>query len=415
MTGHKAARTLFWSSAGLIAHAYAVFPVIAAVRGLLRPRPVAYGDVTPPVSLIIAAYNEAAGIERKLGNTLALDYPADRLEVLVASDGSTDGTNELVRRYAPGRVRLLELPRRGKNLTLNAAVAVARGDILVFTDADVMLAPDAVRHLVAPFGDARVGGVAGEHQPRYRRDTPLRRVAWLSRRGLRQLLSRAGSVTAAEGQIHALRRELFTPVPDDVNDDFCISLQAIAAHRRLVYEPRAVSYAAGGTALRAPFRRKVRQTERWLRAVWHVRGLLNPVHHGFYAVQLFSHKVARRLAFAPLLVLAVTAPMLWRAGRVYRLATLAQLSLHGAAAAGLVMRGRHAPGRKLLRAPMLFDMAHAASLVAVVDALRRGDRTEQLWTPQRPPAPPRASTVSEPHVGSVDPVPVRGDAAGLRG
>jgi cellulose synthase/poly-beta-1,6-N-acetylglucosamine synthase-like glycosyltransferase len=393
-----AARQLFWTSAGLIVHAYIAFPLVAALRGLMFARPVAQGHALPPVSLIIAAYNEAGLIERKLENALELDYPRDRLEIIVASDGSSDGTNELVRCDAATGVRLLELPRQGKNGALNAAAAAAGGEILVFTDADARLAPDALRRLVAPLADSGVGAVAGERQPGNRRDSRRRQIGWMLRRGLRELLSRAGSVTAAEGQIHAVRRELFRPLPMDVNDDFFISVGAVAAHRRLVYEPRAASQPfSGSTALRAPFRRKVRQTERWLRALWHVRGLLNPFQHGFYAFQLMSHKLLRRLAFAPLLVLAVTGPMLWRCGKVYRVTTLAQLSLHGGAALGLLLRHRRARGRNLLRGPLLFDMAHAASLVAMINVARHRGRSQAVWIPQRPSAPSEATQHGESH------------------
>jgi glycosyltransferase involved in cell wall biosynthesis len=389
VTSPVARRTLFWSSAWVLAYAYAGFPLIAAVRGVLRPRPVARdASHTPRVSLIVAAYNESAAIADKIENTLALDYPRARLEVIVASDGSTDATNAIAQGYTAAGIRLLALPRRGKNPTLNAAVAAARGDVLVFTDADAMLTADALRHLIAPFADPEVGAVAGERRQADHRESRARRVGWTFRRGLRQLLSRGGSVTAAEGQIHALRRELFRPIPPDGGDDFFISAQAIVAHRRLVYEPRAVSYPLpGSSALCAPFRRKVRQTEHWLQALWNVRGVLNPREHGFYAFQLVSHKLLRRLTFAPLLSMALTAPTLMTRGRVYRMATIAQAGFHGAAVLGLILQDRQVPGRRLLSAPLRFDMPHAAALVAVVELLRGREHSGTSWAPPRPPAP----------------------------
>lgn len=384
MPPRSPSRWLFWTSAGALAYAYAGFSLVAVLRGVLRARPVAAGGELPAVTVIIAAYNESGVIGQKLASTMALDYPKERLEVIVASDGSSDGTAEEARRWAADGVRLLDLPRRGKNLALNDATAAARGDILVFTDADTMLPADALRHLVAPFADADVGGVAGERRHADHLASRRKRALWAGKRTFRRQLSRAGSVTAAEGQLHAIRRELFRPLPPDVNDDFFISAQAVAAHRRLVYEPRAASYpVAGGTAVRAPFGRKVRQTERWLRAVLRMRRLMNPFEHGFFAIQLVSHKVLRRLAFAPLLVLAVTAPALWGRARVYRVATLAQVALHGAAALGFVLRRRGIRRAKLLRPPLAFDMANAAALVAVVRTLRRQGAGEALWAPQR--------------------------------
>ncbi|MBI1879540.1 MAG: glycosyltransferase [Chloroflexi bacterium] len=169
-----------------------------ALRAFVWPRPVKRALGTPRVSIIIAAYNEASIIIQKLDNALALDYPHDCLEIVVASDGSDDGTDDLVAQYGAPQVKLLSLPRQGKNLTLNAAVAEANGDILVFTDADSMFAPDALHHLIAPFNDEEVGGVAGD----YRHDTGAagganERDYWSFERTLKWLQSRAGSMTSA--------------------------------------------------------------------------------------------------------------------------------------------------------------------------------------------------------------------------
>ena len=136
---------LFWLAVLLIAYSYAGFPALTLLRGVLMRRPYQTGDITPSVTLIIAAHNEADVIEAKLQNVLSLDYPADCLNVVIASDGSTDGTNEIVQRYVGERVTLLALPRQGKAPALDAAVKAATGDILVFSDANSMYAPQAIR------------------------------------------------------------------------------------------------------------------------------------------------------------------------------------------------------------------------------------------------------------------------------
>jgi len=374
---------LFWGALGALVYAYVAFPLLAALRALLRPRPVKRGADTPSVSIIIAAYNEAAVITKKLDNVLALDYPRTQLEVIVASDGSDDGTNDLVAAYGAPEVRLRALPRQGKNLTLNAAAAAARGDLLVFTDADTQLVPDALRHLVAPFSDPEVGGVGGERRhANYLRKDAGERTFWGFKRGLKQLLSDAGSMTATEGQLYAVRSELFKPLPPSAMDDFYISAQVVAAHRRLVFEPNAATYPlVGHTSVHAPFRRKVRQTARWLQSVWLMRRLLNPLEYGFYAVQLFSHKLLRQLLAAPLLFLAVTAPMLWPYGWLYKLATLSQLAIHGTAALGFLLRRTRFGRWKLFKAPYTFDWIHVATVVAIAHLLR-GERYN-VWVPQR--------------------------------
>jgi cellulose synthase/poly-beta-1,6-N-acetylglucosamine synthase-like glycosyltransferase len=152
---------LFWGAAALIVYTYVLFPALVFLRGLLFRRPYKTAEITPYVSMIIAAHNEAASIGAKLDNILSLDYPHDRLEVVVASDGSNDGTDTIVRGYAARGVKLLSLPRQGKAPALNAAVAASAGEILVFSDANSMYAPSAIRALVQPFADPEVGGVAG--------------------------------------------------------------------------------------------------------------------------------------------------------------------------------------------------------------------------------------------------------------
>ncbi|MGH3005931.1 MAG: glycosyltransferase [Gaiellaceae bacterium] len=374
-------RAVFWGSVGVLAYAYAGFPLLVAARALVRNRPITAGDGLPSVTVVIPAHNEAGIIEGKLENTLSAGYPPERLEIIVASDGSDDGTNDVVRVH-PAGVRLLALPRVGKNAALNEAAAAARGEILVFTDADAKMTERALHYLVAPFADPEVGGVAGER--RHGDVSRPKSLAAASRRSLRKLLSRSGSVTSAEGQIYAVRRELVQPAPPNVPDDFWISTRVIAAHSRLVYEPRAATYPfVGATRVHDPFERKVRMTGPSLRALWLARELLNPGAYGFYAVQLFSHKLLRRLVFVPVVGLAVTAIALSRHGRVYRLAALAQAGLHGAALAGLLLRGTRLGRLRALRAALAFDLSNAAAAVALAQQLRGRRPRDDMWAPQR--------------------------------
>ncbi len=366
----------------MVAYTYLGFPLLTVLRGLLRPQVIQTGSELPHVTMIIAAYNEAPVIIKKLANTLALDYPHTHLQVIVASDGSDDGTNELVAQCDVPNVQLLALPRQGKNRTLNTAVAAADGDILAFSDADSMLAPDALRHLVAPFSDPAVGGVGGDY--RYASDVAEgsgERTYWSFDRMLKQLQSRSGSMTSATGQIYAMRRSLFQPMPEGVTDDFFTSVQVPAAHKRLVFEPRAVAYGPVAATSKAEFRRKVRVMAAGLRGVWSVRRLLNPIAYGYFAVQLFSHKVLRRLMVLPLLVIGLTAPTLWRHGWLYRLVTLGQGMLHSAALLGFLLRDTSRGGNKLLSLPFFFDMVHVAALAALWN-LARGTRHD-IWVPQR--------------------------------
>jgi cellulose synthase/poly-beta-1,6-N-acetylglucosamine synthase-like glycosyltransferase len=376
---------VFIAAAVIVAYAYTGFPLITWLRAFVWRRPYLRGEIEPSVSLIICCHNEAGGIEAKLKNVLTLDYPADRLEVIVASDGSTDAMEEIVERFASNRLQLLRLQRGGKAKALNAAVARATGDVMVFSDANSIYAADAIRRLVAPFADPSVGGVAGNQvyvKSLAERDAAAGEHAyWNFDRWMKVLQSRSGNVTSATGAIYAIRRDLFQSVPEGVTDDFVTSTRVIAHDKRLVFEPLAICYEPAARGSKAEFGRKTRIITRGLRGVLTMRALLNPLRFGFYSLQLFSHKVLRRLVVLPLLVLAVTAPLLWNAGLFYRVFTLGEIAFLSIAAAGMLLAslGRSTP--KLLSIPAFFCLINAAVLVSVFNILR--GRKITVWNPHR--------------------------------
>jgi cellulose synthase/poly-beta-1,6-N-acetylglucosamine synthase-like glycosyltransferase len=378
-------RLLFWAATGTLAYTYVIFPVAVIVRGRLRPRPYETADIMPSVTVVLAAHNEAASIEAKLDNLLSLDYPREQVEVIVAADGCDDGTEEIVRRCSDSRVRLLSLARCGKAAALNAAVASAGGEILVFSDANSMYAPDALRALVRPFADPLVGGVAGDQ--RYREEAGTDAIAageqryWDLDRVLKDAESRAGNVISATGAIYAVRRSLFRGVAPGVTDDFYTSTGVIAEGSRLVFAPDAVAFEPVARTAELEFGRKVRVMTRGLRGVVLRRGLLHPRRHGFYAAQLFTHKLLRRTMVFPLAVLAVTSPLLWRRGRLYRAATLAQGVFYGLGAAGILFARKPLGRRKVLMLPAFFCFVNAAALRATYNVVR--GRQIDRWEPQR--------------------------------
>jgi cellulose synthase/poly-beta-1,6-N-acetylglucosamine synthase-like glycosyltransferase len=375
----------FWGAAALIVYTYILFPALVILRGLLRSRPHKSAAITPRVSMIIAAYNEANSIGAKLDNILSLDYPRDCLEVVIASDGSTDGTDEIVRKYSGQGVRLLSLPRQGKAPALNAAVAASSGDILIFSDANSMYAPDAIRALVRPFADPEVGGVAGNQcylaKSSASASNDGEHSYWNFDRKLKQSQSGAGNAISATGAIYAIRRALFRTVPTGVTDDFVTSTSVIAQGYRLVFASDAIAYEPVAKSSGVEFGRKVRVITRGLRGVLIMRELLNPFHHGFYAIQLFSHKVMRRLVVFPLLVLLVVSPLLWRRGPLYQAATLLQVGFYSCGALGMLLGGTRLGRLKIFTIPYFFCMVNAASLLAALNILR-GHRIDR-WEPQR--------------------------------
>jgi cellulose synthase/poly-beta-1,6-N-acetylglucosamine synthase-like glycosyltransferase len=396
------AQIVFWLAGGLILYAYAGFPLLLLVRARARgPRPelspgLPPSPSSPPrVSMVIVAHNEAETIGAKIENIDALDYPIDRMEVILASDGSDDGTAEIVARHPRRHLRFLALPRTGKIPALNAAVAHARGEILVFSDANSMFAPDALRALVAPFSDPAVGAVGGNQC--YLPDggghmaSSSERLYWGYDRALKSMQSRAGHMTAATGAIHAVRRELFRPVPLGVSDDFMTSTQAIAEGYRLVFEPKAIAYEALSPSEAAELSRKLRIIVRGLRGLWVMRGLFNPLRHRFYSLQLFSHKLLRWSVCWLLLALLGASLRLYGETWLYTWAARVQIGLYACAMAGLALRStRIAQYRlfKLFGPPFYFCMANYAALRAWLHVV--GGARVDLWESERSAGGPPA-------------------------
>jgi cellulose synthase/poly-beta-1,6-N-acetylglucosamine synthase-like glycosyltransferase len=293
-----AALVLLLVSVGVVAYVYFGYPLllklVVATRGrrVVRQRP-----IEPSVSLLISAYNEAAVIGRKLENALRLDYPPDRLEIIVVSDGSTDGTDDIVRSFAARGVRLFrQEPRQGKTAGLNRAVPAATGEIIVFSDANAIYDAAAIRMLVRNFADPGVGCVTGE--ARYlasgRAASDLgERVYWDYEMQIKRLETALGSMVGGDGAIYAIRRELWTPLPANAINDFLNPLQIVARGWRTVYEPDAFCWEETAGRMRAEYRRRIRIVSRSWRAVFQAGDVLNPFKVGIFAWSVVSHKVLR--------------------------------------------------------------------------------------------------------------------------
>ena len=378
---------LFWACVGYVLYVYAGFPVLVLLRGRIAQRPYARGGMTPAVSVVIAARNEEASIGRRIENLLSLDYPADRLDVVIASDGSDDGTDEIVRGFQSDRVTLVAPGRVGKPEALNAAVEAATGEVLVFSDANSVFRTDAVRRLVAPLADPTVGGVAGNqvYLPPDSGDASVvgEQQYWDLDRALKRAESDAGSVSGATGAIYAIRRSLFTPLRRDVsNDDLLESLGVVAQGARLVFEPEAVAYEYVAETTRLTFERRVRVMVGGFRCLWVMRGVMNPFRHGFFAIQLLTRKVLLRTMVIPLALLSVLAPILWTHGLVYRLAVVGEIEFYALAVCGALLRDAPTGKKRIFALPAYFCLVNIASAKALLQ-MARGERYER-WEPARP-------------------------------
>lgn len=376
-----AAMIVFWSCLAVCLYIYFGYPALLFILSRIRPRALRHGEVFPPVSIIVAVYNEEAVIQQKIENALALDYPGP-LEVVIASDGSTDRTVEIARRFG-AEIRLLELERRGKIWALNAGAEAASGEILAFTDANVLFDRDALRHLVRPFADPEVGGVCGNKQIRASAgaDTTekgenlyVRYDQWQ-----KELESRIGSVFAADGMLYAVRKSLYTPIQDPAQaDDIAISTRIVLQGKRLVYAPRAVAREEAPSQGAVEFRRKVRVTNHSARALLNLGSAL--FTSGFYSVELLSHKLVRHLIPFFLIPLFLANLVLARTSRFYALTLALQLAFYALAFAGAVLRNKRAGRSRLLSIPYYFCLVNAAAFFGVLSILRR--RRLQAWTPR---------------------------------
>lgn len=394
------ARAVLWASVSAIAATYAGGPAVLALRALRRPRPHHQADIEPTVSIVIAAHDEEAAIGAKLEDLRQIDWPHDRLEMVVVSDGSTDRTEEIVTAHAdahPGHgVKLLARPWEGKAAALDAGVAATSGEIIVFTDANSRLAPDVLRTLTRHFADPTVGCVAGNQRylpagsdgPAARPPSGVadgERGYWAVDRVLKVLESRAGDAISATGALYAIRRDLVGPVRVGVTDDFWISTGAVVAGQRIVFDPEAVAWEPPAETASAEFGRKVRVMTRGLRGVIARRELLDPRRHGAYAVQLWWHKIARRLMVFPLLAAAVATPWCWRHGRMYQAVALTQVGFYGAAVVGTVRPGAGGRLAPAFGVPAYFCMVNVAALRAVLNIVT-GKRIDR-WHVARPEGP----------------------------
>jgi cellulose synthase/poly-beta-1,6-N-acetylglucosamine synthase-like glycosyltransferase len=385
-------RLLFWISAGVTVYVYAGYPVLlwllqAVVRTAPRQEP-----VEPSVSLLVAAYNEAAVIGDKIRNSLALDYPAGKLEIVVASDGSKDATAEIVRSFYKSEsergepIRLLNYEQnRGKMAVLNDAVRELRGDIVAFSDASSMLAADSLRILVQSFNDARVGAASGVYRLLKKDQAQLgaqEDLYWKYETFLKVQEAKLGAFTGAHGSLYAIRRALYPfPPLNTINDDFTIPMRILERGHRVAYEPAAVAYEEAHEM--EGFSRRVRITAGNIEQLREIKGLVWPPRP-FVLFCLLSHKTGRLLVPVFMLI-ALGANIILRGQFPYNWLLLGQVLFYGLAVLGAIANLKP----KVLRLPYYFCMINSALFAWVYQALRHGraipSRIELDQLGNRPP------------------------------
>ena len=376
---------------GMCLYAVVLYPAMLKLLTVLRRSPAAArsaGRQLPRISIVVPAHNEAAVIADTLEQILALDYPADRRQVLVISDASTDGTDAIVTRFAARGVELFRMPRRsGKTAAENAARFGLSGEIIINSDASVRIDVAAVKHLVAAFNDPSVGVASGRDVSVSNLDDRLNpgEHAYVGYdMWVRDLETRLAGIVGASGCLYAIRRDLHMyAMPDGLSRDFGAALVAREGGYRAVSVPAAICYVPRSTSLQREYRRKVRTMARGLRTLWHRRALLDPWRHGVFAWMLWSHKLSRWLMPWLLLLsaaaLAALAPRWWAVAALGAGATALLVTALGWLWPPPSVEGRPLP--RLIAIPSYAICAIIAGLHAWITAV--GGQGTALWEPTR--------------------------------
>jgi cellulose synthase/poly-beta-1,6-N-acetylglucosamine synthase-like glycosyltransferase len=355
---------LFWASLGALVWTHAVYPAVAALlaRGLRRR--VGVADVEPSVAVIIAAYNEEASIARRIENLLELDYPADKLRIVVSSDASTDRTEEVALQYSG--VQVISNPRGGKVAAQDRAVRQTDSEIVVFSDANCTWSPDALRKLVRSFADPDVAYVCGQLRILDAEGGNKEGVYWRYEMLQRAAESRLGSITGGNGSIYAVRRSDYVEVDPRFGHDLSLPYLMVQRGRRAVYEPDAHAFEKPTPSNETEYHRKVRMFEHcWLIVL---RGGMFRRLGLLYGLQIVSHRLLRYGSGILHAVLLATSIALVAHGWIYAAVLAAQLALFVAAALGVGLARYYA-------------LVTWATLVALVNYLRRG--VPANWEPVR--------------------------------
>jgi len=379
-----AAEIIFWLSASALLYTYAGYPILLALVSTVRPRKVRRGKFETPVTVIITAYNEERVLAAKLENTLALDYPRELLEIIVASDCSIDRTDEIARTFAARGVRLHRQPQRlGKTAAQNAAVERARGEIILFSDATSLYQRDVLRAIMPSFADPGVGCVAGRLVYVDPSDSRVGRGArsyWSYETFLKQHESNACSLIGASGCLYAVRRMAYVPLYHEACSDFIIATKMVEQGLRAVYEPAAVCTEETNRRAGSELKMRVRVIAQTFTDLWRHRGMLNPLRSGFYAVQLLSHKVMRYFVPFFLLGIFVASVVLAGGNLFFQILFVAQLVCYLCAVLASLLE-RVGIRSHLLVFPQYFVLANLASVIALYKFIR-GQRYPH-WEPIR--------------------------------
>jgi cellulose synthase/poly-beta-1,6-N-acetylglucosamine synthase-like glycosyltransferase len=374
----------FFISLIVLFYTYVGYPIFVYLVGLLRPLNVKRADIEPKVTILITAYNEEKDIRSKLENTLKIEYPKEKLEILVASDGSTDNTDEIVREFANQGVKLFRQEgRAGKTITQNNAVEYSNGEIIIFSDATTMYSKNVLREILPSFADEKIGCVAGKLIYVDKNDTTIGQGAksyWNYETFLKEAESRACSLIGVSGCLYAVRSSAYKPMYAEACSDFLIATVIYEQGLRTIYEPKAICTEETNSKSDKEMKMRVRVIAQTFADLWRNRRMLNPFISGFYAIELISHKLLRYAVPLFLILLFLSNLYLSFFFLGFNLFFLGQVGFYAMAlAAWLFEKNGFRLG--VLSIPLYFSLANLASLIGFYKFLR-GEKIA-AWEPIR--------------------------------
>lgn len=381
----KITEIFFWFSLFTVVFCYLLYPLTIVLINILRAKRRPVHGITPSVTIVIAAYNEAKVIRENIANKLSLNYPRENLELIVVSDASVDGTDGIVNEFAGQGVKLIrQTKRNGKTAAINRAVSCARGEIICFADANSIWDKNALLYLVRNFADDKVGYVTGKMV--YTTSSGnmvgdgcsayMRYENWL-----RALETRAGSIVGVDGGIDAVRKRLYEPMKPELIPDFILPLKVVEKGYRVVYEPDALLREESLDNSKDEFKMRKRVTLRALHALMHMKRLLNPLAYGFFSYQLFTHKLLRYFIWMFMATALAANLILIGQGPIYQVFALAQAIFYMFAALGAITENRGIKPNKFIFIPYYFFILNLSCAIAFFKFLKRDNAV--IWEPRK--------------------------------
>ncbi len=370
---------LFWIGVVVVLYTYVGYGLIIYILSKLVGRKNGVDNQSdeylPPITLLVAAYNEERFIESKIKNSLGLDYPAEKLNLWIVADGSTDRTVEISERFSVTKT-FHQAARMGKIHAVNRVMKLVETPIVIFSDANTTLNHDAIKNIVRHFRDEKVGGVAGEKQIANNKEDNAsgsgEGLYWKYESALKKMDSKLSTAIGAAGELFALRTELYHETePDTIIEDFVTSMKIVAKGHRFVYEPNACAIETASASIKDEWKRKVRISGGGIQAIMRLPELLNPFRYGLISWQYVSHRVLRwTLAPLALPLIFITNILLFNTSLFYQLCLVGQVAFYLIAAMGHVLREKKI-GIKGFFVPYYFCMMNFSVFAGVARLLRK--------------------------------------------